>query len=98
MAPRLGGITTIILEELCDSSSSFGSGTDSAQIRHIVEGLLAHFFSVHLTAYHPDDVRCLLEMANMQTQWQATYLMSTIVEVGGAVAKRQGGREGRQAG
>ena len=46
-----------------------------------MEGLLAHFFSFHQTSYHPNDIRWLLEMANLQTQWQATYLMSEIVEV-----------------
>jgi len=72
---------TVILEELRNSANLYDVGMDSAQIRHIVEGLLAHFFSGHLTSYHPADVTWLLEMANRQTQWQATCLMSTIVEV-----------------
>ena len=79
--PRLGDITKVILEELC-GGSGVGTGVESSQIRHIVEGLLAHFFSLHQTSYHPEDVRWLLNMANLQSHWQATYLMSTIVEVG----------------
>lgn len=59
----------------------FGEGANAAQVRHIIEGLLAHFFSLHQTSYHPEDIRWLLEMANLQTHWQATYLMSEIVEV-----------------
>ncbi len=80
-SPRLGDITAVILEELSSSSPSFGTGSDPSQVRHIVEGLLAHFFSLHQSSYHPDDIRWLLEMANLQTHWQATYLMSEIVEV-----------------
>ena len=80
-SPRLGDIATVILEELKNSSPSFGAGSDSAQVRHIVEGLLAHYFSLHQSSYHPEDIRWLLEMANLQTHWQATYLMSEIVEV-----------------
>jgi len=67
---------------MLNSTPSFGAGSDSTQIRHIVEGLLAHFFSLHQSSYHPQDMRWLLEMANLQTHWQATYLISEIVEVG----------------
>ena len=79
--PRLGEIITVILEELLNDSPTFVAESDPSQIRHIVEGLLAHFFSVHLTAYNSEDILWLLEMANMQTQWQATYLLSEILEV-----------------
>ena len=89
-SPRLGDITRIILEELSGHASSQEVTTDPTQVRHIVEGLLSHFFSLHQTSYHRDDVRWLLEMANLQTHWQATYLMSEIVEASGSKARGLG--------
>ena len=36
-----------------------------------MEGLFAHFFSADRRAYHPEDVRWFLELANEQVEWKA---------------------------
>lgn len=39
------------------------------QIRLLIEGLFAHFFSSHRPAYHKEDVEWFLELANQQEDW-----------------------------
>ena len=45
-----------------------------------MEGLLAHFFSESQSTYNHEDVQWFLEIANAHAHWQATYLMSEVVE------------------
>ena len=70
-----------MLEELAAATSSLELARDSSQLQHVVEGLLAHFFSEHQTCYNSSDVKWFLNIVNQQTQWQATYLMNEVIEV-----------------
>lgn len=54
---------------------------DKDQMRHILEGVLAHFFTVHRSSYDDDDVMLFLKIANRQTRWLATYGMDEVIEV-----------------
>lgn len=51
------------------------------QMRHILEGLLAHCFSVHCNSYNDGDIKFFLKMANQQRRWLATYGMDDVVGV-----------------
>lgn len=51
------------------------------QMRHVLEGILAHFFSVHHSLYHDEDVKLFLKLANRQTRWLATYGMDEVIDV-----------------
>ena len=55
--------------------------TNKDQMRHILEGLLAHFFSVHRNSYNDDDVMFFLRIANQQRRWLATFGMDEVVDV-----------------
>ena len=54
---------------------------DKDQMRHILEGLLAHYFSVHCNSYNDGDMKFFLKMANQQRRWLATYGMDDVVGV-----------------
>ena len=55
--------------------------TDSDQMRHVLEGVLAHFFSIHRNSYHDEDIKLFLKLANRQTKWLATYGMDEVIDV-----------------
>ena len=55
--------------------------TEKDQMRHILEGVLAHFFSVHRSSYDDDDIKLFLKIANRQEKWLATYGMDEVIEV-----------------
>lgn len=55
--------------------------TDKDQIRHILEGVLAHFFSAYRGSYDREDIMLFLRMANRQTTWLATYGMDEVIDV-----------------
>lgn len=71
--PRLRDVAKVVQEELKSASN--------ARIRNVVEGLLAHFFSSHRPNYPAEDILFFLEVANLQTQWQATFLMNEVIDV-----------------
>ena len=48
-----------------------------------MEGLFAHFFSADRRAYHPEDVRWFLELANEQVEWRANIYEETADVVSG---------------
>ena len=79
--PCLGDVAAVAIETLTGSKFSFSFTMENPQVRHVFEGLLEHFFSEHLSTYHPADIRWFLETANQQTYWQATYLMDEVIGV-----------------
>lgn len=79
--PRLGDVAAVVFEELTGVQPPIALTRDSHQVRHVAEGLLGHFFSEHHTSYHQDDVWWFLDIANQQSQWQATFLMNEVIEV-----------------
>ena len=79
--PCLGDVAAVAIETLTGSKISFSLTMENPQVRHVLEGLLEHFFSEHLSAYNPADIRWFLETANQQTYWQATYLMDEVIGV-----------------
>ena len=50
-------------------------------MRHVLEGVLAHFFSVYRDLYHDEDITLFLKLANRQTKWLATYGMDEVIDV-----------------
>ena len=52
-------------------------------VRRLLEGLFAHFFSADRRAYHPEDVRWFLELANEQVEWRANIYEETADVVSG---------------
>ncbi len=45
---------------------------DNQNVRLLMEGLFAHFFSSHRPSYHPEDARWFMELANDQMQWMVS--------------------------
>ena len=54
---------------------------DKDQMRHILEGVLAHFFSAYRGSYDREDIILFLRMANRQITWLATYGMDEVIDV-----------------
>lgn len=74
--PRLDNLIYAVAEELVINQT-----TDKDQMRHVLEGVLAHFFSVHRSLYHDEDITLFLKLANRQTKWLATYGMDDVIDV-----------------
>ena len=55
------------LKALIHVTSEIMSDTDSVPTT-LLKGLLAHFFPLERQRYHPEDIRCFLELANDQMQ------------------------------
>lgn len=75
--PRLDNVIYAVGEELIVNDQA----TDKDQMRHILEGVLAHFFSAHRSSYDDDDIMLFLKLANRQTIWLATYGMDEVINV-----------------
>lgn len=69
-------VATVVLK-VFTRSESVRTGN---QVEEIMEGLLAHFFSEHQSSYHVEDIHWFLEIANLQSQWQVTYLMNEVID------------------
>lgn len=74
--PRLDNLIYAVAEELTINQTA-----DKDQMRHVLEGILAHFFSVHRSLYHDEDIKLFLKLANRQTRWLATYGMDEVIDV-----------------
>lgn len=74
--PRLDSLIYAVAEELAINQT-----TDKDQMRHVLEGILAHFFSVDRSSYHDEDITLFLKLANRQTRWLATYGMDEVIDV-----------------
>ena len=75
--PRLAHITEVAVE--VTSGSPLDSNED---LRLIIEGLFAHFFSPERQHGHTDDIHWFLEMANKLTEWVAYPVVAgTFLEV-----------------
>lgn len=75
--PRLDNLIYAVAEKLVVVNQT----TDKDQIRHILEGVLAHFFSAYRGSYDREDIMLFLRMANRQTTWLATYGMDEVIDV-----------------
>ena len=49
------------------------------QIKLLMEGFFAHFFSSHRPAYHTEDVEWFLKLANQQDDWCVPNIIEEVV-------------------
>ena len=54
---------------------------NNPQARCILEGLLDYLFTEDRVVFNDDDCKWFLKLANMQSHWQAEYLMDAVISV-----------------
>ena len=73
-SPRLQNVVSIIVQELVGSSVDVALQHHNTQLRHILEGLFSHYFSIHRPTPNAQDCQCFLELVNKNTHWNVDYL------------------------
>lgn len=74
-------MAAVAVELLTGTKVAVALARDNPILGHIMEGLLGHFFSEYHSTYHPQDIQWFLQIANLQSHWQSTFLMSEVIEV-----------------
>ena len=77
--PGLCDVATIAVESTSKVKFIFALSEENSQTRHIVEGLLEHFFHEYSNSYNESDCRWFFEVANKQSHWQCDYLIGAVV-------------------
>ena len=81
--PRLSNVTNVAVEVLTSTMFTPNLHRNDQGVRRLMEGLFAHFFSADRRAYHTEDVRWFLELANEQVEWKANVYEQDVGVVSG---------------